>query len=167
MAAATGPNKTSHRSRASSAFIFPETADYHEPGYSSTTSPRLQMLSGTGSPCGEGKLKPMNEHGQLIDDDYSEIEYSDMDGEDDMIYDTPPYYHYEDEHPPQSQHIQQHLHHHPYQQQQQPHSHQLQQSRSLAFAGKGDFASLPSSSTSSSHHSLQEQEQVEEALRAR
>ena len=107
---------------------------------------------------------------ELIDDDYSEIEYSDMDGEDDMIYDTPPYYHYEDEHPPQhQQHPPQHLHHHPYQQQLQlqPHSHQMQQSRSLAFAGKGDFASLPSSSTSSSHHSLQEQEQVEEALRAR
>ncbi|KAG0255266.1 hypothetical protein BG011_005229 [Mortierella polycephala] len=39
--------------------------------------------------------------------------------------------------------------------------------RSLAFAGKGEYSSLPSpSSASSSHHSLQEQEQVEEALRA-
>ncbi|KAG0287310.1 hypothetical protein BGZ98_004691, partial [Dissophora globulifera] len=47
----------------------------------------------------------------LLEDDYSEIEYSDMDGEDDMIYDTPPYYHYEDEH---AQHpIQPHHLHHP------------------------------------------------------
>ncbi|KAG0012981.1 hypothetical protein BGZ80_011378 [Entomortierella chlamydospora] len=94
---------------------------------------------------------------ELLEDEYSEIEYSDMDGEDDMIYDTPPYYHYEDEHQ-QYQHAHSQSHH-PYQQQ------QIQQGRSLAFAGKGDYTSLPSSA-SSSHHSLQEQEQVEEALRA-
>ncbi|KAF9352262.1 hypothetical protein BGX26_009895 [Mortierella sp. AD094] len=176
MATAQNNGNNTHRSRASSTFLFPETADYHEPGYSSTASPTgLQMLSGTGSPCGEGKsfgriwrtsavqcswisLSAK----ELLEDEYSEIEYSDMDGEDDMIYDTPPYYHYEDEH---QQYQQAHPQpHHPYQQQQ-SNSHQIQQGRPLAFAGKGDYTGLPSSA-SSSHHSLQDQEQVEEALRA-
>ncbi|KAF9167949.1 hypothetical protein BGX21_000926 [Mortierella sp. AD011] len=154
MAATQNNGNNTRRSRASS-FLFPETADYHEPGYSSTASPAgLHMLSGTGSPCGSWISLSAKE---LLEDEYSEIEYSDMDGEDDMIYDTPPYYHYEDEHQ-QYQHAHSQSHH-PYQQQ------QIQQGRSLAFAGKGDYTSLPSSA-SSSHHSLQEQEQVEEALRA-
>ncbi|KAF9113606.1 hypothetical protein BGX27_001196 [Mortierella sp. AM989] len=162
---AQNTSNNSHRSRASSTFLFPETADYHEPGYSSTASPTgLQMLSGTGSPCGSWISLSAKE---LLEDEYSEIEYSDMDGEDDMIYDTPPYYHYEDEHLQYQQaHPQQPHPHHPYQQQQ-SHSHQMQQGRPLAFGGKGDYTGLPSSSASSSHHSLQDQEQVEEALRAR
>jgi len=48
----TNTTRGAHRSRASSAFIFPDTADYHS---STTSSPRLQLLSGTGSPCGDGK----------------------------------------------------------------------------------------------------------------
>ncbi|KAF9434129.1 hypothetical protein BGZ76_008516 [Entomortierella beljakovae] len=112
------------------------------------------MLSGTGSPCGEGSWISLSAK-ELLEDEFSEIEYSDMDGEDDMIYDTPPYYHYEDEH-------QQNHSHHPYQQQQQQ---QQQSNRQLGFSGKGDYTGLPSSA-SSSHHSLQDQDQVEEALRA-
>ncbi|KAG0057633.1 hypothetical protein BGZ83_007006 [Gryganskiella cystojenkinii] len=138
-----------HRSRASSAFIFPETADYHS---SSTSSPRLQILSGTGSPCGDGK--------ELLSDEYSEIEYSDFEGEDDMMFD--------DENP-------QHHHHHVQQYSPQHHLHlqqqqqQQQQGRSFRIAGKGDYPShLPSvpSSMSSPLPSSPEQEQVEEALRA-
>ncbi|KAF8980359.1 hypothetical protein BGZ46_004323 [Entomortierella lignicola] len=155
MASAPNTNNNTHRIRPST-FLFPETADYYEPSYSSTASPTgLQMLSGTGSPCGEGKFCR-----ELLEDEYSEIEYSDMDGEDDMIYDTPPYYHYGDE---LQQHHQAHSQqsYHSYQQQSSPHQH----ARPLAFAGKGDYTSLPSS-TSSSYPSLQDQEQVEEALRA-
>ncbi|KAF9096168.1 hypothetical protein BGX23_011863 [Mortierella sp. AD031] len=100
-----------------------------------------------------------------------------MDGEDDMIYDSPPYYHDEEErlqHQYQLQQQQQQHHHSQYQhhnQQQQYSSYQQNvhpQGRPLVFAGKGGYANLPaSSSSSSSHHSSQEQEQAEEALRAR
>jgi len=77
-----------------------------------------------------------------------------MDGEDDMIYDTPPYYSYEDDHPLRHQ---QQLHH------AKPRPRQKQQGRPLA-SSRNDFTL---SSMSSSTHSLQEQDQVEEALRAR
>ena len=108
---------------------------------------------------------------ELLEDEYSEIDYSDMDGEDDMIYDSPPYYHDEEEllqqqYQQQQHHHQQNLQYHNQHSYQQQH-HQHPQGRPLAFAGKGDYAGLPASSSSSSHHSSQEQEQAEEALRAR
>ncbi|KAG0274290.1 hypothetical protein BGZ95_009936 [Linnemannia exigua] len=161
--------KNVHRSRTASAFLFPDTADYLEPSShpSAAPSPRLQVLSGTGSPCGEGSWISLSAR-ELLEDEYSEIDYSDMDGEDDMIYDSPPYYHDEEERlqhqyqlQQQQQQQQQHLQYHSHQQ----HSYHPQ-GRPLAFAGKGDYASLPVSSSSSSHHSSQEQEQAEEALRA-
>ncbi|KAH7036994.1 hypothetical protein BKA57DRAFT_474822 [Linnemannia elongata] len=171
MSTSAAHGKNVHRSRTASAFLFPDTADYLEPSNhpSAVPSPRLQVLSGTGSPCGEGSWISLSAR-ELLEDDYSEIDYSDMDGEDDMIYDSPPYYNDEEEllqHQYQQQqlHHQQHLQYHnqhSYQQQHHPHP----QGRPLAFAGKGDYASLPASSSSSSHHSSQEQEQAEEALRA-
>ncbi|KAF9101498.1 hypothetical protein BGX29_005543 [Mortierella sp. GBA35] len=174
-AASNTHGKNSHRSRTASAFLFPDTADYLEPSNHPSTapSPRLQVLSGTGSPCGSWISLSARE---LLEDDYSEIDYSDMDGEDDMIYDSPPYYHDEEErlqHQYQLQQQQQQHHHSQYQhhnQQQQYSSYQQNvhpQGRPLVFAGKGGYANLPaSSSSSSSHHSSQEQEQAEEALRA-
>ncbi|KAG0226998.1 hypothetical protein BGX31_007133 [Mortierella sp. GBA43] len=153
--------KNSHRSRASS-FLASDTSDHQELSYSNTASPRLQVLSGTGSPFGEGSWISLPGKELPIEDDYSEIEYSDMDGEDDMIYDTPPYYSYEDDHPQQQQHAHLHTNH------QQHVPRQMQPGRPLAFAGRGDYTGFPtSSSASSSIHSLQEQDQVEEALRAR
>ncbi|KAG9070370.1 Minichromosome maintenance domain-containing protein 2 [Linnemannia hyalina] len=168
-AAIAAHGKNVHRSRTASAFLFPDTADYLEPSNhpSAAPSPRPQVLSGTDSPCGSWISLSARE---LLEDDYSEIDYSDMDGEDDMIYDSPPYY-YDEEELLQHQYQQQQLLHqqqiqyhnqHSYQQQ----HHQHPPGRPLAFAGKGDYAGFPASSSSSSHHSSQEQEQAEEALRA-
>ncbi|KFH65582.1 hypothetical protein MVEG_09058 [Podila verticillata NRRL 6337] len=155
------PNRISHRSRASSAFLFPASADYRD----STTASPLHVLSGTGSPCGEDSWIALSStREQPLDEEYSEIEYSDMDGEDDMMFDSPPYYHFEDEHA---------HHHHPNHQMQQHIQHQMQQqSRSHSFAGKSAGPDLPAmssstSSLSSSRHGRErDQEQVEEALRA-
>ncbi|KAG0040134.1 Minichromosome maintenance domain-containing protein 2 [Podila clonocystis] len=101
---------------------------------------------------------------QPLDEEYSEIEYSDMDGEDDMMFDSPPYYHFEDERSHQ---------HHPNHQMQQHIQHQMQQqSRSQRFASRSAGPDLPAmssstSSISSSRHGRErDQEQVEEALRA-
>lgn len=81
-----------------------------------------------------------------------------------MMFDSPPYYHFEDEHA---------HHHHPNHQMQQHIQHQMQQqSRSHSFAGKSAGPDLPAmssstSSLSSSRHGRErDQEQVEEALRA-
>ncbi|KAG0354635.1 hypothetical protein BG005_006325 [Podila minutissima] len=152
------PNRISHRSRASSAFLFPDSADYRD----STTASPLHVLSGTGSPYSWIALSSTRE--QPLDEEYSEIDYSDMDGEDDLMFDSPPYYHFEDEH----SHRQ-----HPNHQMQQHIQHQMQQqSRSQSFAGKSAGPDLPAmssstSSLSSSRHGRErDQEQVEEALRA-
>ncbi|KAF9583529.1 hypothetical protein BGW38_009257, partial [Lunasporangiospora selenospora] len=91
---------------------------------------------------------------ELLDDDYSEIEYSDMDGEDDMVFDTPPYYHYEDDHLPGHLHGQYPQH---YTQSIPPPG----QGRSMGLGGKSDFATMSTSASAQ-----QEQEQAEEALRA-
>ncbi|KAF9332084.1 Minichromosome maintenance domain-containing protein 2 [Podila minutissima] len=87
-----------------------------------------------------------------------------MDGEDDLMFDSPPYYHFEDEH----SHRQ-----YPNHQMQHHIQHQMQrQSRSQSFAGKSAGPDLPAmssstSSLSSSRHGRErDQEQVEEALRA-
>ncbi|KAF9160358.1 hypothetical protein DFQ26_005646 [Actinomortierella ambigua] len=129
MSAAT--KAPSHRSRASATAT---PADYHHLSPhdldSTAVSPKLRILSGTGSPCGEGNWIALSGREVLLEEEYSEVEYSDMEGEDDMIFDSPPYYHYDDRDmiPDPLLAQQQHALHHParYQQQQQ-HQQQHQQ----------------------------------------
>ncbi|KAF9429594.1 hypothetical protein BGZ94_010182 [Podila epigama] len=160
--ASNQPNRISHRSRASSAFLFPETADYRD---STGASPRLQVLSGTGSPYSWVALSSTRE--QPLDEEYSEIEYSDMDGEDDMMFDSPPYYHFEDEHPGH-QHYPGHHAHHPYQYSVQGRSLNISsRATPTATAEPQTLSSSTTSIASSSRHGRErDQEQVEEALRA-
>ncbi|KAG0231420.1 hypothetical protein BGW42_000247 [Actinomortierella wolfii] len=125
MSAAT--KAPSHRSRASATTT---PADYHHLSPldldSTAASPKLRILSGTGSPCGEGNWISLSGREALLEEEYSEVEYSDMEGEDDMIFDSPPYYLYDDRDMipdpllAQQQHA---LHHHARQQQQQQQQH--------------------------------------------
>ncbi|KAG0335592.1 hypothetical protein BG004_008393 [Podila humilis] len=112
-----------------------------------------------------------------FDEEYSEIEYSDMDGEDDMMFDSPPYYNYEDHHHHHPNHHPQHQHYHTQSQQLDQHLQQQNQqhaARSLHFPVKPssssssscDIPAGPSSTSSSRHGRERDQEQVEEALRA-
>ncbi|KAF9970625.1 hypothetical protein BGZ73_006637 [Actinomortierella ambigua] len=177
MSAAT--KAPSHRSRASASAT---PADYphlspHDLD-STVASPKLRILSGTGSPCGEGNWIALSGREVLLDEEYSEVEYSDMEGEDDMIFDSPPYYHYDDRDmiPDPLLAQQQHALHHPtrhHQQQPPPPQQQHQQQQQQAHAAVSSppvYQQQPNRSRRRriapvDRHLLTEQEQ-EDALRA-